>query len=139
MPMDQRWLPDEVLSGVRVVLVEANSDDRAVLTALLSMYGADVRAVSCAREAVGLLHSAAPAVVVCDPGVAAEDGVWLLHQARACSNEDGRTRRILGLSSTYTARDSSRVLALGFDGFLSKPVDVQVFCAMVADLARPEV
>ena len=137
--MDQRWLPDEVLSGVRVVLVEANSDDRAVLTALLSMYGADVRAVSCAREAVGLLHSAAPAVVVCDPGVAAGDGVWLLHQARACSNEDGRTRRILGLSSTYAARDSSRVLALGFDGFLSKPVDVQVFCAMVADLARPEV
>jgi len=121
---------------VRVVLVEANSEDRAVLTALLSMYGADVRAVSCAREAVGLLHSAAPAVVVCDPGVAAEDGVWLMHQARACSSEDGRTRRILGLSGTYAARDSSRILALGFDGFLSKPVDVQVFCAMVADLAR---
>ncbi len=137
--MDQKWLPDEILNGVRVVLVEANSEDRAVLTALLSMYGADVRAVSCAREAIGLLQSAAPAVVVCDPGTATEDGVWLLRQARACSSEDGRTRRILGLSGAYGARDSSRVLALGFDGFLSKPVDVQVFCAMVADLARPGV
>ncbi len=135
--MSQSWLPEEALSGVRVVLVEANSEDRAVLTAFLSMYGADVRAVSCAREAVGLLQSAAPGVVVCDPGGAAEDGVWLLHQTRACSSEDGRRRRILGLSSKYPARDSSRVLALGFDGFLSKPVDVQVFCAMVADLARP--
>ncbi len=137
--MDQKWLPDEILNGVRVVLVEANSEDRAVLTALLSMYGADVRAVSCAREAIGLLQSAAPAVVVCDPGAATEDGVWLLRQARACSSEDGRTRRILGLSGAYGARDSSRVLALGFDGFHSKPVDVQVFCAMVADLARPGV
>ena len=137
--MDQKWLPDEILNGVRVVLVEANSEDRAVLTALLSMYGADVRAVSCAREAIGLLQSAAPTVVVCDPGAATEDGVWLLRQARACSREDGRTRRILGLSGAYGARDSSRVLALGFDGFLSKPVDVQVFCAMVADLARPGV
>ncbi len=137
--MDQKWLPDEILNGVRVVLVEANSEDRAVLTALLSMYGADVRAVSCAREAIGLLQSAAPTVVVCDPGAATEDGVWLLRQARACSSEDGRTRRILGLSGAYGARDSSRVLALGFDGFLSKPVDVQVFCAMVADLARPGV
>lgn len=132
----QRWLPDQALSGVRVVLVEPNSDERALLTALLSLYGADVRAVSCAREAVGLLQSAAPAVVVCDPGVAAEDGVWLMRQARACSSEDGRTRRILGLSGKYAARDGSRVLALGFDGFLSKPVDVQIFCAMVADLAR---
>src|SRR2546425_11639833 len=108
--MDQKWLPDEILNGVRVVLVEANSEDRAVLTALLSMYGADVRAVSCAREAIGLLQSAAPAVVVCDPGAATEDGVWLLRQARAGSSEDGRTRRILGLSGAYGARDSSRVL-----------------------------
>jgi len=137
--MDQKWLPDEILNGVRVVLVEANSEDRAVLTALLSMYGADVRAVSCAREAIGVLQSAAPTVVVCDQGAATEDGVWLLRQARACSSEDGRTRRILGLSGAYGARDSSRVLALGFDGFLSKPVDVQVFCAMVADLARPAI
>src|SRR2546425_2119122 len=108
--MDQKWLPHEILKGVRVVRVEANSEDRAVLTALLSMYGADARAVSCAREAIGLLQPAAPAVVVCDPGAATEDGVWLLRQARACSSEDGRTRRILGLSGAYGARDSSRVL-----------------------------
>jgi len=134
----QNWLPDEALRGVRVILVEADCDARAVLTALLALYGADVRAVSCAREAVSLVQWLAPSVVACDPGVAGADGVWLLHQARACSTEDGRRRRILGFSSTFGPCDSARVLGLGFDGFLAKPVDVQVFCAMVADLARPE-
>src|SRR5207247_9407334 len=106
--MDQKWLPDEILNGVRVVLVEANSEDRAVLTALLSMYGADVRAVSCAREAIGLLQSAAPAVVVCDPGAATEDCDWLLRQARACPSDDVRMLWCQGYYDAFGARERRR-------------------------------
>jgi len=139
--MRNKWLPDDALSGIPVIVVEANRDDRAVLTALLAMYGADVSAVRSAREAAAALRSS-PAVVVCDPGASPEDGLSLLRQAAACFVQDGRRRRVLALSDSFAPRDSAQVLALGFDGFLAKPVDVQVLCAMVADLARggrPEV
>src|SRR5215470_15865219 len=128
--MRNKWLPDDALSGIPVIVVEANRDDRAVLSAVRS-----------AREAAAALRSS-PAVVVCDPGASPEDGLSLLRQAAACFVQDGRRRRVLALSDSFAPRDSAQVLALGFDGFLAKPVDVQVLCAMVADLARggrPEV
>src|SRR2546428_13583131 len=102
--MDQKWLPDEILNGVRVVLVEANSEDRAVLTALLSMYGADVRAGSCAREAIGLLQSAGPPVLACGPGAATEGGPGPLRQARASSAECGPRPRFVRFTRRYCAR-----------------------------------
>jgi CheY-like chemotaxis protein len=70
----------ELLSGIRVLVVEDNDDNRFLITESLRFQGALVESVSAAREAVDVLGNFD--VVLTDYAMPDGDGVWLLEQAQ---------------------------------------------------------
>jgi signal transduction histidine kinase len=119
------------LRGIRVLLAEDDETTRTLLTALLRSFGATVRAARSAAEALAAYQSFAPQVIVSDIAMPGEDGVSLLHQIRA-----GRESSAPAIAVTAFADDASRsrILAAGFEAFVSKPIDPHHLASLVEQL-----
>ena len=123
------------MAGEPVLVVDDTPANQKLLKILLAGEQYDVRVAGNAEEALTVLETFRPQMILMDillPGV---DGLELTRQLRA----DPRTRdiRILGLTACAMPGDAERVLAAGCDGYLTKPIDVHSFLATVAGHLRP--
>ncbi len=123
------------MAGEPVLVVDDTPANQKLLKILLAGEQYDVRVAGNAEEALTVLETFRPQMILMDillPGV---DGLELTRQLRA----DPRTRdiRILGLTACAMPGDAERVLAAGCDGYLTKPIDVHTFLATVAGHLRP--
>jgi signal transduction histidine kinase/ActR/RegA family two-component response regulator len=107
------------LSDIRVLLVDDDVDAGGAIAQLLSLEGAAVTFVNSVKEAVRMLGQQDFDVAVSDIAMPEQDGFDFLRAAR-------RHRPhlpVLALTAFASDRDRQRVLAAGFSGFLSKPID----------------
>ena len=113
-----------------VLLVEDNEKNMKLLRDVLTAKGYRVVEATSGEEAVELMLEHAPGLVLMDVQLPGIDGVEALRRVRA----DARTARIPVLALTAQAMDGDRdrFLAAGFDGYLSKPVDIVELLATVA-------
>ena len=82
------------LQGVVALVVDDDADTRDIFAMSLMHAGAEVEVAGSAREALTLVRSRVPDVVVTDISMPGDDGVWLLKQiktarSRACSGYFG--------------------------------------------------
>jgi two-component system, cell cycle response regulator DivK len=110
------------VAGERVLVVEDNDKNMKLIRDVLQATGYDTVEASTGDDAVKLALSQAPALVLMDIQLPGIDGVEALARLR----DDERTASIPVLALTAQAMhgDRERFLAAGFDGYLSKPVDV---------------
>jgi len=110
----------EQLTGIRILVVEDDTDSRTVLAVLLQRLGALVEAVASAREAVERIQEHRPDVLVSDIGMPDEDGYSLIRRVRQIDRE----RKLPAIALTAYARqqDEEMALASGYDKHLAKPV-----------------
>lgn len=125
------------LTGVQVLYVDDDADSREIVRAVLSAYGATLKVTAGATEAISLLETYHPDVLVLDIGMPEVDGYTLLKQIRALPS--GRYRQTPAISLTAYARDEDREAALsrGFQVHATKPIDIDKVAQAVAALARP--
>jgi PAS domain S-box-containing protein len=109
------------LSGVRVLVVDDESDARDLTSFMLSEAGAKVTVVASAAEALDALESVAPDVLVTDIGMPDRDGYELL---RAVRGRRSSSTSVPAVAVTAYARmeDRERALAAGFDAHVAKPI-----------------
>jgi signal transduction histidine kinase len=126
------FVPQPLLRGRRILLVEDDAHTRAALTWLLEQCAASVVAVaeaSSVREALG--HGATFDALVCDIGLPDEDGCDLLRSVRALPNG---TLPAVALTAYVRRKDRARAEAAGFDAFVAKPVDPDTIVETVVGL-----
>ena len=80
----------EQLDGVRILIVEDDTDSRNVLAVLLQRLGALVEAVASASEAFERVSHRRPDVLVSDIGMPDEDGYSLIKRVRQLGGERPR-------------------------------------------------
>jgi PAS domain S-box-containing protein len=124
------------LDGVRVLVVDDDSDTRQMLKAVLCECQADVIIAASAAEAIEEIERRKPDVLVSDLGMPEQDGYLLIKKVRGMESAD-HTARIpaLALTAYAKAEDRVRALASGYQVHLSKPVEPAEFVLVVADLA----
>lgn len=117
------------MAGARVLVVEDNEKNMKLFRDVLEATGYTALEASSGEEAVVLAAANTPALVLMDIQLPDIDGIETLRRLR----EDDRTARIPVLALTAQAMhgDRERFLATGFDGYLSKPVDVPELIALV--------
>ncbi len=112
------------LSGVRVLVVDDEADATQAASALLGHWGADVKTVGSAAEALGALVSFKPRVLVSDLAMPRHDGYALMLAIR---ENEARTRapRLPAIALTAHSREEERrkAIASGFDAVVSKPIE----------------
>ncbi|HLY28142.1 MAG TPA: response regulator [Aggregatilineales bacterium] len=111
------------LSKDRILIVDDEPDNLEVLKATLELlYGASVKTVLGGEEALASLSTFRPTVIVTDLSMPKVDGYTLLYRIRREVATAGLP--VIVLSAHAMNGDRERVLAAGFDGYISKPFDV---------------
>jgi PAS domain S-box-containing protein len=124
------------LSGLRVLVVDDEADARALLRQLLEECGAEVVAAAGVEEALALLQSARPDLLVSDIGMPGADGYQLLERVRALRDPVLANLPAIALTAFARSEDRTRALRSGFVLHLSKPVESAELVASVASAAR---
>ena len=124
------------LDGVRVLVVDDDSDTRQMLKAVLSECQADVITAASAAEAIKEIKQRKPDVLVSDLGMPDQDGYELIKNIRNAESADNTARiPALALTAYAKAEDRVRALAGGYQVHLAKPVEPAEFVLVVANLA----
>ena len=134
--------PARVLDGLRVLLVDDDTNTRRGMAWALEDAGAEVTAVGSAADAVRALLAAPaagrPHVLVSDIGMPGEDGYRLIERVRALGPAGGGDVPAVAVTAYGREADRGRALAAGFQAHLRKPLDPDGLVAAVAALAaRP--
>jgi PAS domain S-box-containing protein len=123
----------DALKDVTVLVVDDEPDTVAVLSELLRHCGATVLSALSAAEALEIVRTQQPKVLLCDLAMPGEDGFSLIRKLRDMTG--GGRIRALALSARAHDDDRDRALEAGFDRFLAKPAELDVIVAYLRELA----
>jgi PAS domain S-box-containing protein len=123
------------LDGVRVVVVDDETDVRDFLTHTLTRCGAEVSTFATTEEALRAVQSGHPHVLVSDIGMPGEDGYAFIRRVRALDPAQGGQVPAVALTAYAQDEDGQRVLSAGYQVHLPKPVHPPELADVVATLA----
>ena len=109
-------LPD--LSGIRVLIVEDEADNRDVLSKVLERCAAEVHCSVTAEEGLDAVQNWRPDVIVCDIALPGVDGCEFIKQVRSRFATPALALTVFGSSE-----EEDRVRACGFEVFRQKPIE----------------
>ncbi|MDZ8260838.1 response regulator [Nostoc sp. ChiQUE01b] len=122
------------LAGLRVLVVDDETDSRNFLSFMFEEYGAFATAVGSVDEALVVLEQAKPDILISDIGMSEQDGYTLIRKLRSLEPEKGG--RIPAIALTAYTREEDRLEALraGFQQHLSKPIDPNKLISTVVNV-----
>jgi len=115
-----------------IVVVEDQPDNLKLITALLTLKGHRVVGLHSGDRLVATLlaEQPAPGLVLLDIQLPGRDGFGVLADVQKI--EGDHPWKVVALTAHAMPGDRERALAAGFDGYITKPVDVRTFAAEVA-------
>jgi signal transduction histidine kinase/ActR/RegA family two-component response regulator len=123
------------LDRVRVLIVDDEPTANEATETLLDSCGAEVRVAGSAAQALQVLDSWKPDVLISDIAMPEEDGYVLIKRIRARSAKQGGDIPAVALTAYASLEDRVDILAAGFQMYLVKPADPGELVAVVASLA----
>lgn len=120
-----------------MLVVDDDPDTRELLTILFKEYEAEIIAVACASEAIAALEHLKPDILISDIKMPSEDGCSLIREVRNLDRECGGQIPAIALSAYAGEEDRARALSAGFQEYVTKPIDIDDFAALVAAYAVP--
>jgi PAS domain S-box-containing protein len=126
-------VPVPRLDGVRALLVDDEADALELIQRVLENQGALVTTVRSGDQALRLLESSTPDVLISDIGMPGMDGYQFMRRMRAAEPKE---RRVPALALTAFARPDDRKHAIlaGYQAHLAKPFDMAELAIVVAGL-----
>jgi two-component system cell cycle response regulator DivK len=119
------------VTGERILVVEDNEKNMKLFRDVLVATGYRTLEATTGIEAVDMASEHTPDLVLMDIQMPDLDGVQALQRLRADSRTAGIP--VLALTAQAMHGDRERFLAAGFDGYLSKPVDVRQLLGTVRE------
>jgi len=110
------------LRGARVLLTDDNAINRQVVRLFLQPQGAILTEAANGREALDALSRQTFDFVLLDVHMPVMDGVETIRHIRR-SAEVWRDIPVIALTADAMTGDRERLLSLGLDGYVSKPID----------------
>jgi two-component system, cell cycle response regulator DivK len=117
------------VADATVLVVEDNEKNMKLFRDVLQAAGYDTLEATTGGQAVDLATEHLPDLVLMDIQLPDIDGVEALDRLRA--SDRTTSLPVLALTAQAMEGDRERFLAAGFDGYLSKPVNVADFVATV--------
>jgi signal transduction histidine kinase/CheY-like chemotaxis protein len=112
------------LEGLSVLVVDDDPDARTLVATALACEGAQVREAAGVEEAIVWLGRHHADAIVSDLAMPGEDGYALVRRLRESPVERLRAIPVVALTAYGRPEDREAVLARGFQGFVTKPVDL---------------
>ena len=126
------------LNGLRVLLLDQDQDVRELLSVVLRQRGASVRLVSTVDEALEMLESWRPDVLVSDTGSPERDAYSLVGKVQSLDAERGGRIPALALINLSRTDEGMRRMLSHVKRDLPKPVEPAILTAEIARLTGRE-
>ncbi len=124
------------LTGIKVLVVDDQIDARELVSRVLTDHHAEVIAVGSAEEALTVLQSSQPDVLISDIGMPSVDGYELMRRVRALERGTAGAIPAIALTAFARSEDRTRALREGFQVHIAKPVEPEELVASVASVIR---
>ena len=118
-----------------ILIVDDNPQNLKLAKVILAAEGYEVKTAIDAEEALRILESFTPRLILMDLQLPRMDGLELTRRLKA----DPARREIIVIALTAYAMkgDDEKAFAAGCDGYISKPIDIDALPRVVAEyLAR---
>ncbi|HEY9405809.1 MAG TPA: response regulator [Pyrinomonadaceae bacterium] len=125
----------DMLGGLRILIVDDEADTRELVQEVLARQGAEVRVSESAAEALRMLATWHPDLLISDIGMPVEDGYELIKQVRNFDAEHHGQIPAVALTAYVGPEDHRRALAAGFQTHLAKPIVPKALIEIVARVA----
>jgi len=124
------------VSVATIVVVEDQPDSLKLLTTLLSLKGHQVVGLPNGDQLAEIMRTQKPVpeLVLLDIQLPGRDGYAVLEELKELPE---RSWKVVALTAHALPEDRARASAAGFDGYITKPIDVRTFPAEVARYLQP--
>ncbi len=119
------------LGGIKVLIVDDESDARELVQRILTGCAAETKLAASANDAVSLLGTFEPDVILSDIGMPGQDGYDFMQLVRS----RGLKTPAIALTAFARPQDRIRAIEAGYQAHLPKPVEPAELIAMIASLA----
>jgi two-component system cell cycle response regulator len=123
--------------SARILVIEDNDENLELMTYLLQAFGHTTLTARDGEQGLAVARTETPDLILCDLQMPRLDGFGVVRELR-------RDARLFGLPvvaiTAFAMRDDrERVLAAGFNGYLTKPIVPEEFVGQVEAFLRPAV
>ena len=109
----------------KILVAEDNLPNRELIREILETCGHEIVEAADGQQALDQLEESVPDLVLVDIQMPVLDGFAVIRQLRQTPRF--ASVKVLALTAYAIQGDRERVLAAGFDGYLTKPIDVAAF------------
>ena len=127
------------MAGELILIVEDNEKNMKLVRDILQLNGYRTLEAETASNAIALANQHAPNLILMDIQLPDMDGVTALNRLR--SDPSTATLRVVALTALAMRDDCERFLGSGFDGYMTKPIDIKQFPELIrqqCELGRRE-
>lgn len=119
----------------KILIVEDSPDNMKLFRTILSLKGHEVTGLPGGEGLLDAILRGTPDLVLMDIQLPGKDGFALLQEIRA---SPGAGTRVIALTAHAMTGDRERALEAGFDGYITKPIDIRNFPEQVQRALRGE-
>lgn len=120
----------------RILVIEDNPTNLELMSYLLKAFGHEIATATDGGEGLEEVRRTRPELIICDVQLPTVNGLEVAAQLKA--DPALRTIPLVAVTALAMVGDRDRLLAGGFDGYISKPIDPEHFVSTVESfLQRP--
>jgi PAS domain S-box-containing protein len=128
--------PPRVAKSLRVLLAEDNRLNQRLATIVLENLGHSVLLANNGLEAVAMVQSERPDIVLMDVQMPEMDGLEATRAIRALADADLRAIPIVALTAHALRTEIDRCLEAGMNAFLAKPFQAEQLAEKIAEFGQ---
>ena len=118
-----------VFSGCRVLVVEDNRTNQAIMRGMLSVLGCEVEIAADGQEGLTAFHREPWDLILMDCSMPGMDGYEASAAIRTTETGTGSRTPIIAMTANVQQSDVNRCLAAGMDDHLAKPLTIEQLSA----------
>lgn len=115
--------------GCRILLIEDNPTNLELMTYLLRAFGHTTSSAADGEAGVRLALATPPDLILCDIALPKLDGFGVVERLKAESSMAAVP--VIAVTASAMVGERDKILAAGFDGYISKPISPETFVAEV--------
>ena len=120
------------MAGELILIVEDNEKNRKLERDVLQFHGYRTVEAETGEDGVRLARETLPLLVLMDIQLPGISGIEALRQLRA--DVETQSIAVMAVTASAMTQDRQTIMAAGFDGYLSKPINIKEFVAAVRAL-----
>jgi CheY-like chemotaxis protein len=115
--------------SIQILVVDDNLTNLKLACEILEYEKYEVHRASSAEEALNILSSISPDLILLDIGMPKMDGFMMTRKLK--SNLRTKDLPVIALTASAMKGDDVKAYEAGFDGYLTKPIDTRQFASQI--------